>query len=104
MYTSPSYIIDYICSMSARAASARHKHIISERDTHFAPMQAPVIVDGPVDAECDASEPPEGANDGGDADAEGDPFCLFREAAGSEDEVVNLMGEHEDGEVERREL
>ena len=63
-----------------------------------------MLVDGAVDAECDALEPPEIAEDDKHADTEDDLFCAIREAAGCEDEVVEEMREHQDREVQGREL
>lgn len=74
------------------------------KGTYFAPLEAPVVVDGPVDAEGGAAEPPEGEHDGGDAHPEDDPFRLLGELACCEDEVVEYMREHQHSEVERREL
>ena len=59
-----------------------------------------MVVDGAVDTERDALEPPEIAEDDKHADTEDDLFCAIREAAGCEDEVVEEMREHQDGEVE----
>ena len=63
-----------------------------------------MLVDGPLDAEGDALEPPEAGDDRADADAEDDALRAGREAAGGEDEVVEEVREHEDGEVEGWEL
>lgn len=46
--------------------------------TYFAPLQAPVVIDWSVNAECDASEPPEGADDGGDKYPKRDPLGPLR--------------------------
>ena len=73
-------------------------------ETYRTPLETPVVVYGAVDPECDALEPPEGAHDGEHADAEDDPFCAEGETARGEDEVVEEMREHQDGEVECREL
>ena len=63
-----------------------------------------MLVDGAVDAERDALEPPEGGQDDECGDSECDLLCALREAAGGEDEVVEEVREHQDGEVEGWEL
>ena len=63
-----------------------------------------MLVDGAVDAECDALEPPEGGQDDECGDSERDLLCALREAARGEDEVVEEVREHEHREVECREL
>ena len=63
-----------------------------------------MLVDRTVDAPRDTAEPPEGADDGEDGDAEDDLFCAIGETAGGEDEVIQEVSKHQDGEVEGREL
>ena len=63
-----------------------------------------MVVDGAVDTERDALEPPEAGDDDEDAYTKDDLFCAVGEAAGGEDEVVEEMREHQDGEVQGREL
>ena len=63
-----------------------------------------MVVDGAVDAEGDALEPPEAGEDGEHACTEDDALRAVREAAGGEDEVVEEVREHEHREVECREL
>ena len=77
---------------------------MKETRTYRAPLESPVLVDGTVDAPRDTTEPPEGADDGEDGDAEDDLFCAVGETAGGEDEVIQEVAEHQDGEVEGREL
>lgn len=77
---------------------------MQERGTYGAPFEAPVLVDGPIDAPRDAAEPPEGGDDDEADDAEDDLFCAVGETAGGEDEVVREVREHEHREVQGREL
>ena len=63
-----------------------------------------MVVDGAVDPEGDALEPPEAGEDGEHACAKHDALRAVREAAGGEDEVVEEVREHEDGEIEGWEL
>ena len=63
-----------------------------------------MLVDGAIDTERDALEPPETGENGEDTDAEDDALRADGEPAGGKDEVVEEMGEHEDREVEGWEL
>ena len=63
-----------------------------------------MVVDGAVDPEGDALEPPEAGEDSEHACAEDDALRAVREAAGGEDEVVEEVCEHEHREVKRRKL
>ena len=63
-----------------------------------------MVIDRTADAPCDATEPPEVGDDGKHDEAKDDRFCAFGQTPGREDEVVEHVGSHEDGEVERREL
>jgi len=63
-----------------------------------------MVVDRTVDAPCDATEPPKVDDDDENDEAKDDRFCAFGETPGREDEVVEHVGRHEDGKVERREL
>jgi hypothetical protein len=72
--------------------------------TNLSPLKSPMVIDGTVDAPCDATEPPEVGDDGERNDAKGDRFCALGETPGGENEVIEHVGCHEDGKVERREL
>lgn len=63
-----------------------------------------MVIDRTADAPCDATEPPEVADDGEHDDAKDDRLCALGETPGREDEVVEHVGSHQDGKVERREL
>ncbi len=63
-----------------------------------------MVADGAVDAPRDTPEPPEGADDDERADTEDNLFCADGKTARGEDEVVEDMCEHQDGEVEGRKL
>lgn len=72
--------------------------------TYLSPLQPPMVIDGPINPERHALEPPEREHDRAGADSKDDPFRSFAQSAGGEHEVVDQVGEHEDGEVECREL
>jgi hypothetical protein len=72
--------------------------------TDLSPSNSPMVVDRTVDAPCDAAEPPEVGDDGEHDNAKDDRFCALGQTPGREDEVVEHVGSHEDGKVERREL
>lgn len=76
----------------------------AEYTTHFTPGKAFMIADGAVNAECQTFKPPEAAEDEEEADSEGYPLCFMCEPSRRKDEVVEEMGQHEDGEVECWEL
>ena len=63
-----------------------------------------MVVDRAVDTPRDAAEPPKVGDDGESDEDKDDGLCALGEAAGGEDEVVEQVGGHEDGKVERREL
>ncbi len=63
-----------------------------------------MIPDRTVNAEGQTFKPPEAAKDEEEADSEGYPLCFLCEPSRREDEVVEEMGQHEDGEVECWEL
>ncbi len=63
-----------------------------------------MFVDGPINTEREAPEPPEGGKYGERRDTEDNPFCAFCQAFGREDEVVEKVSQHEDGKVQRRQL
>jgi len=63
-----------------------------------------MVGDRTVDAPCDAAEPPEVGDDGERDDTKGNRFCALGEIPGPEYEVVEHVGCHEDGKVERREI
>lgn len=72
--------------------------------TNLSPSKPPMVVDRTADAPCDTAEPPEVSDDGERDDAKDDRFCALGETSGREDEVVEHVGSHENGKVERREL
>lgn len=72
--------------------------------TDLSPAKSPMFVDWAIDAPRDAAEPPKVGDDGNDDERKDDRLCALREAARSEDKVVEHMGGHEDSKVERREL
>ena len=63
-----------------------------------------MLVDGAIDTERDALEPPETGEDSEDTDAEDDALRADGEPAGGKDEVINKVSEHENGEVQRRKV
>ena len=63
-----------------------------------------MVIDRAADAPCDAAEPPEVADDGKDDEAKDDRFCALGQTPCGEDKVVEHVGSHEDGKVERRKL
>ena len=63
-----------------------------------------MVVNRAVDAPRDAAEPPKVRDDGKSDDSKDNRFCALREAPGREDKVVEHVGCHEDGKVERWEL
>lgn len=72
--------------------------------TYFTPLESPVLVDGTIDAKGDAPEPPETAEDTETADTEYNPLGFVGEPARREDEVVDHVREHQDREVQGRQL
>jgi hypothetical protein len=72
--------------------------------TDLSPSKSPMVVDRTTDAPRDAAEPPEVGDDGEHDEAKDDRFCALGQTPGREDEVVEHVGSHEDGKVERREL
>ena len=83
-------------------SSPARKQIISITD--LSPSKSPMIVNRTTHAPCDAAEPPEVGDDAEHDEAKDDRFCALGETPGREDEVVEHVGCHEDGKVERREL
>ena len=63
-----------------------------------------MLVCGSEDAEGNTLPPPEAEDDRACTHAEYDPFGFFSEPAGGEDEVVDQVGQHQDGEVQRGQL
>jgi hypothetical protein len=63
-----------------------------------------MVVDRAGDTPRNATEPPEVGDDGEHDEAKDYRFCALGETPGREDEVVEHVGCHEDGKVERREL
>jgi hypothetical protein len=63
-----------------------------------------MVVDRTAHTPCDAAEPPEVGDDSEHDEAKDDRFCALGKTPGREDEVVEHVGCHEDGKVERREL
>lgn len=58
-----------------------------------------MIIDRPINPPRNAPKPPERGHDRAGTHAERNPFCLFGQTPG-EDEVVEEVGEHVDGEGE----
>jgi hypothetical protein len=71
---------------------------------HLSPSQSPVIVDGAVNAPRDTAEPPKVCDDCERDEGEEDVLGALREAPSGEDKVVEQVGGHQNGKVERREL
>lgn len=59
-----------------------------------------MLVYRPHDTESEAFKPPERAQDGESADPESDLFCFQGMSARREDEVVQKMRQHKNGEIE----
>src|SRR5216684_1024304 len=72
--------------------------------TDLSPSESPMVVDRTVHAPCDAAEPPKVGDDGERDDSEDDRFCALGDTPGHKYKVVEHVGCHEDGKVERREL
>ena len=72
--------------------------------TDLSPSNSPMVVDRTVDAPCDAAEPPEVGDDGEHDNAKDNRFCALGQTPGREDEMVEHVGSHKDGKVERRKL
>jgi hypothetical protein len=72
--------------------------------TDLSPSKSPMVVDRTAHTPCDAAEPPEVGDDSEHDEAKDDRFCALGKTPGREDEVVEHVGSHEDGKVQRREL
>ena len=63
-----------------------------------------MLADGTINAKGDAPEPPETAEDSETADTEYNPLGFVGEPARREDEVIDHVREHQDREVQGRQL
>ena len=91
--------------MSAIGTTRAQRPTLKARTkTHLSPTQAPLIVDRTIDAPRDTTEPPKVRDDPERDEGKDDRLSALREAPSGEDEVVEHVGGHQDGKVERREL
>lgn len=98
------YCVYIFQDCNANTHISASKAVYDNVRTYLAPEQPLVFSNRTVDSECHRFEPPEAEQDGAGANPECDPFCPQCQPAGGEDEVVEEVGGHEHGEVERREL
>ena len=78
--------------------------IRAKKKPHLSPSQSPVIIYGAIDPPRYLAEPPEVRNDRKRDDSKEDGLGALREATRGEDKVVEYVGCHQNGKVERREL